>query len=58
VPAIGKVTGVSDGETLGRELPVPRRVLSFAPDEIPINPSGTTVEDDALKALTTERLNR
>ena len=37
---------------------VPRRVLFFGPDEIPVNRSGTKVRDDALRALATERLNR
>ena len=37
---------------------VPRHVLFFGPHEIPLNPSGTKVRDDALIALAKERLAR
>ena len=37
---------------------VPRRVLFFAEDEIPMNGSGTKVRDDALLAVVQERMSR
>jgi acyl-CoA synthetase (AMP-forming)/AMP-acid ligase II len=37
---------------------VPKRVLFFAEDEIPMNGSGMKVQDDALLALVQERLSR
>ena len=37
---------------------VPRRVLFFERDEIPLNRAGTKVGDDALIALANERMSR
>jgi hypothetical protein len=36
---------------------VPKRVLIFAEDEIPMNGSGTKVQDEQLLAVVRERLS-